>query len=84
MTMAATRLCHRQTSRQWQEVQWRRWSGNDGCGGGRWQRGTTMAMADNNSSGQEWWRTTTVCEIGQRTMTGKDESGLQETAETAE
>ena len=38
-------------------------SGNDGCGGGRWRRWTTMVAYDNNGNGgrrQRRWQMTTA------------------------
>ncbi len=62
----------------------RRWSGNDGCGGGRRLQRTTMVTVDNDSGGLQWWRTTRACKIGWQTRMGKDKCGRQKTVETME
>jgi hypothetical protein len=59
-------------------------SGNDGFDGRRRQWQTTMGIANNNSGGRRQRRMMTTCKIGRLTMTGKDESGRQEMAETVE
>jgi hypothetical protein len=61
------------------ERQWRKQSGDDGCGCGR------GAVADNVSKGREGQQQrTTACKIRRKNTTGKEKSGWQETAETAE
>ncbi len=62
----------------------RQLSGNDGCNGERPWRRTTMTMADIDGGGRRRRRMTTAPKIRWRTMTGKDKSGRQETAEKAE
>jgi hypothetical protein len=54
--------------------------GDDGCGGGRWQRWTmTAADDDNGDGGRRRRRTTTAHEIRRRTTRGKEDSGRQTT-----
>ncbi len=44
-----------------------------------------MVAADNNGKSRQWYQQkTTACKIWRRTTTGKDKSGRQEKAETAE
>ncbi len=48
-----------------------------------------MAADNDGDAGQQWWRTMMAADdearkIGRQTMTGKDESGRQEMAETEE
>ncbi len=60
----------------------RRWSGDNGCGGWRWQQRTMMAT-NNNGGGWQWQQRMRACKIRQQTKPEKDKSGWWEMAETA-
>ncbi len=50
-----------------------------GSGRRRWWRWATMAMADNDSGGQQRRRMTKACKIERQTTRGKEEGGWQTT-----
>jgi hypothetical protein len=53
----------------------RQQSGNDVCGGERWQWGAMTAKVDNDSGRQQQPQTAAACKIGQWTMMRKIRAG---------